>query len=58
MKSNRKFKLQPRTVFRKYDQITVPELLLKGKWLQEAGFKPGQDAHVEVYKNRIVIRRS
>lgn len=58
MKSNRKFKLQPRTVFRKYDQITVPELLLKGKWLQEAGFDPGQEAQVEVYQNRIVIRKS
>lgn len=55
MKSNRKIKIQPKYIMRKYDQTIVPELLLKGKWLEEAGFKAGHTVQVEQKKNKLVI---
>ncbi|AEA44952.1 SymE family type I addiction module toxin [Fluviicola taffensis] len=54
MKS-RKIKIQPRFILRKYDKTIVPEILLKGKWLAEMGFKAGQEVKIELNENKLVI---
>lgn len=55
MKKTRKLKIQPKIILRSYDKTIVPEILLKGKWLEEAGFKPGQNVQIEQRKNKLVI---
>lgn len=55
MQSHRRIKIQPKYIIRKYDKTIVPEILLKGKWLEEAGFKPGQNVQIEKRKNKLVI---
>lgn len=40
---------------RKYGQTIVPELLLKGKWLEELGFKAGHTVQIEQRKDKLVI---
>ncbi len=35
--------------------MIVPEILLKGKWLEEIGFKPGQNVQIEQQKNKLII---
>ncbi|TSJ42256.1 type I toxin-antitoxin system SymE family toxin [Fluviicola chungangensis] len=53
----RKIKIQPRFIMRKYDKTIVPEILLKGKWLSEMGFLPGQEVKIELKENKLVITR-
>jgi toxic protein SymE len=55
MKKTRKLKIQPKIILRSYDKTIVPEILLKGKWLEEAGFKPGQNVQIEQKKNKLTI---
>ncbi len=55
MKQSRKLKIQPKLVERTYSRTIVPEILLKGKWLEEAGFKSGQNVEVRQEKNKLVI---
>lgn len=55
MKKTRKLKIQPKIILRSYDKTVVPEILLKGKWLAEAGFKPSQNVQIEQRKNKLVI---
>nr|WP_294858697.1 SymE family type I addiction module toxin [uncultured Fluviicola sp.] len=55
--SKRKIKIQPRFILRKYDKTIVPEILLKGKWLSEMGFLPGQEVKIELEENKLVITR-
>lgn len=55
--SKRKIKIQPRFILRKYDKTVVPEILLKGKWLSEMGFLPGQEVKIELEENKLVITR-
>lgn len=55
MKKTRKLKIQPKTVNRTFNYVIVPEILLKGKWLEEAGFKPGQHVQIEQQKNKLTI---
>jgi len=42
---------------RKWGLILVPELLLKGVWLQKQGFKIGDNVEVVTYPNKIIITR-
>lgn len=55
MKKTRKLKIQPKIILRSYDKTIVPEILLKEKWLAEAGFKPGQNVQIEQKKNKLTI---
>lgn len=55
--SKRKIKIQPRFILRKYDKTIVPEILLKGKWLADMGFAPGQEVKIELEENKLVITR-
>lgn len=56
MKS-RKIKIQPRIVYRKYDKLIVPEILLKGKWLAEMGFNSGQEVKIELRDDVLIVTR-
>lgn len=55
MIKTRKLKIQPKVILRSYDKMIVPEILLKGKWLEETGFKPGQNVQIEQQKNKLII---
>lgn len=57
MKSPRKIKIQPKYILRKYDRTIVPEILLKGKWLEDCGFSAGQQVKIELNKNKLIITR-
>ena len=35
--------------------VDVPEVRIVGKWLAEAGFKPGQKVRIEVHKKKLVL---
>jgi hypothetical protein len=55
--ANRKLKVQP-----KYRQLTygdqwVPELRLCGLWLQQSGFKIGEQVEVTIKDQEIIIKR-
>ena len=36
----------------------VPTILLKGKWLEEAGFKPGEYVEVVVEEDKITLSKT
>lgn len=37
---------------------SVPTILLKGKWLEEAGFNMGEYVAVEIEENRIILSKT
>lgn len=37
---------------------SVPTILLKGKWLEEAGFQMGEYVAVEIEENRIILSKT
>jgi hypothetical protein len=51
----RKLKIQPKYIGRKNDLRSLPQLLLKGKWFEEAGFEPGCYCSLKIEKGRITI---
>lgn len=57
-KKIRHIKLQPR--HRKLslgDEQIVPSLLLSGIWLEEMGFKTGEQVTITVKKNQLIIKK-
>ena len=40
----------------KFNRISVPSILLTGKWLENAGFMVEDKVEVEVHHNKLVIR--
>jgi hypothetical protein len=51
----RKIKTSMQKVKTKYFMQEVPQLLLKGKWLEEAGFEANIMTTIKVEKGRITI---
>lgn len=51
----RKLKIQSKFRLRRYDNATVPEIRLEGKWLQEVGFKEGEHVKIWVERNKLTI---
>ena len=51
------FESEDRYRIRQGDVSSKPALLLKGRWLDEAGFPAGSRANVQVEDGRIVIER-
>lgn len=45
-------KAQPRKFYR---WVSIPEIKLVGKWLQNSGFKEGDFVKVEVRKKKLII---
>lgn len=55
MQEFRKIKTQEKWEKRKWDLKTVPQLLLKGEWLKEAGFDAGTTCSIKVENGRLTI---
>lgn len=56
----RKVTIQPHVIPAKYPNSMkkYSSLILKGKWLLDSGFNPGDVVFIKVQDNRIVIERS
>ena len=51
MKTIRRLKVEP-------PSVNIPsQIRLKGKWLEEAGFKPNDYVSVNIEQGRIIIQR-
>lgn len=55
MINSRRLKIHTRYQTNTYRIITVPEIRLKGKWLDKLGFKEGQMVNIEQKKNKLTI---
>lgn len=56
MKNFRRLKICEKHQMRKeYKTITIPEINLKGKWLEKLGFKIGLMINIEQKKNKLII---
>lgn len=55
MTNYRKVKTQRKFDKRDWGHVTVPSLILKGKWLEDAGFDSGMQCSVKVEKGRLTI---
>ncbi|MCR6642004.1 MAG: type I toxin-antitoxin system SymE family toxin [Sporocytophaga sp.] len=40
---------------RRWDNTTIPEIRLEGKWLEEVGFKQGQNINILIEENKLII---
>ena len=56
MKSSRRLKIHTKHRTRTWDSTTVPQIKLEGRWLEQLGFKEGQEVDVEQSPDRITIR--
>ena len=55
MEKFRKLKTQKKYIGGTYNLRVIPQLLLKGQWLLDAGFEPGINCSLKVEKGRITI---
>jgi toxic protein SymE len=55
MSKSRKLKIYAKYQARTYGGTTIPEIRLKGKWLDKLGFKQGQMVNIEQNKNKLTI---
>ena len=55
MSQFRKLKIHSKFRTRRWDNTTVPEIRLEGKWLERLGFKEGQIVNIEQKKNKLTI---
>jgi toxic protein SymE len=55
MKDFKKLKIHSKHRPRTWDNITVPEIRLEGKWLDKLGFKEGRQVQIEQQKNKLII---
>ncbi len=51
----RKLKIHTKHRARRFDETTIPEIRLEGKWLDKLGFKQGQTIKIEQELNRLII---
>lgn len=52
----RKLEIHSKFRTRRWDNTTIPEIRLEGKWLDELGFKQGQIVIIEQEQNKLTIR--
>ena len=55
MRHHRKLKIHSKHRPRTWDNITVPELRLEGKWLNDLGFVEGRQVQIKLRKNKLII---
>lgn len=55
MSQFRKLKIHSKFRIRRWDNTTVPEIRLEGKWLEKLGFREGQIVNIEQKKNKLTI---
>lgn len=51
----RKLKIHTKYQARTNRGVTIPQIVLKGKWLDELGFKKGEIVLVKQEKNKLTI---
>ena len=56
MAINREMTIQPRMSPRAFKNKTIPEITLKGLWLEAVGFKAGSKVVIEVRANELIIK--
>jgi toxic protein SymE len=55
MEKLRKKKVYTKFRNRTYDNITIPEIRLEGKWLEKLGFKQGETILIQQETNKLTI---
>nr|WP_294932377.1 SymE family type I addiction module toxin [uncultured Flavobacterium sp.] len=55
MSQFRKLKIHSKFRTRRWDNTTVPEIRLEGKWLEKLAFREGQIVNIEQKKNKLTI---
>ncbi|UTN03823.1 type I toxin-antitoxin system SymE family toxin [Flavobacterium bizetiae] len=56
MKNLRKLKIYKKYQTRKYHKtVSIPEINLKGKWLEKLGFKIGLMVNIEQKEHKLII---
>lgn len=55
MNLSRKLKIYRKFRTRRWDNTTVPEIRLEGRWLEKVGFKEGERVKIQVEKNKLTI---
>lgn len=58
IKGFKKLKIYRKFRARRWDNTTVPEIRLEGKWLDQLGFKEGEEVTVKLYRKKLVITPS
>lgn len=51
----RKLKIHSKFRTRRWDNTTVPEILLEGRWLEELGFEEGGQVKIEQQRHKLTI---
>ena len=51
----KKIKIQTKHRRRTYDQITIPEIKMEGKWLDRLGFETGKEVQVKQQRHKLTI---
>jgi toxic protein SymE len=51
----RKLKIYTKFRSRRWDNTSVPEIRLRGRWLEEVGFKQGQKVKILIEENKLTI---
>lgn len=51
----RKLKIYQKHQPREWRYITVPEIRLEGKWLEQLGFEIGKEIEIKQQKNKLTI---
>jgi len=55
MSQFRKLKIYQKHQSREWKYITVPEIRLEGKWLEQLGFEIGKEIEIKQQKNKLTI---
>ena len=55
MERFRKLKIHSKFQPRRWKNITVPEIRLEGKWLEELGFREGEQVQIEQQQDKLTI---
>ena len=51
----RKLKIHSKYRTRRWDNTTVPEIRLEGRWLEELGFTEGEQVQIKQQQNKLTI---
>jgi len=55
LKEFRILKIYSKFRYRTWDNTTVPEIRLEGRWLEKLGFEQGNEVLIEQKKNKLII---
>jgi toxic protein SymE len=55
MDTFKKLKIHGKFRLQKWGSTTVPAIRIEGKWLEELGFKQGQQVNIQLEANKLTI---